>query len=212
MFVIETTLGDDVLRPQARACDMALQIPSKRLHFRSLANALSNVRSNLLYVADALQRWDDTEWPLVEDTIARELSVGTMTLGGVMDGLVILELPVLTPPTTAMSFERTPFTDAGLRALQDSAKQLRSALSTSQSTYADFWSLVNFWKHYFPYQPRPSVFERSGNIRDLKVALGGGDFSGPIVRDLLVPTFNFACAMMRSLSPGMQEPFALVDI
>lgn len=200
--------------PQARACDMALAIPSKRLHFRSLGNALLNVRSSLVYVVDALQRWDDSEWPSVEDTVARELSAGTMALGGVMDGLVILELPASTAPTASMSFERTPLTDAGLRALQDTAKQLRSALNTSQSTYADFWSLVNFWKHYFPYQPRPSVFERSGNTRDLKVALGGGDFSGPVMRDLIVPTFNLVCAMMRmyAQSPGLQEPFTLTDL
>jgi hypothetical protein len=68
MFVTATSPGDDVLlrnlcsRTQARACDMALKIPSKRLHFRSLANALLNVRSSLMYVMDALQRWDDNEW------------------------------------------------------------------------------------------------------------------------------------------------------
>jgi len=221
MFVTATSPGDDVLLrnlcsrracTQVRACDMALNIPSKRLHFRSLANALLNVRSSLMYVMDALQRWDDNEWPSVEDTFARELSAGTMALGGVMDGLVILELPELTAPKTAMSFERTPFTDVVLRVLQEAAKQLRSALSTSQATYADFWSLVNFWKHYFPYQPRPSVFERSGNVRDLKVALGSGDFSGPIVRDLIVPTFNLVCTMMRTLSLGLQEPFTLADL
>lgn len=68
--------------------DMALQIPSKRFHFRSLANALSNVRSSLMYITDALRRWDDEDWPFVEDTIARELSTSTMTLEGIMEGLV----------------------------------------------------------------------------------------------------------------------------
>jgi hypothetical protein len=94
MFVTETTMGDDhcFFAPQARACDMALQIPSKRFHFRSLSSG----RSSLMYITDALQRWDDEDWHFVENTIARELSTSTMTLGGIMDGLVILELPAST--------------------------------------------------------------------------------------------------------------------
>ena len=198
MFVGQTTMGD-------------IEIPSKRLHFRSLANALSNVQSSLMYVMDSLQRWDDNEWYLVEDTVARELFTITMTLGGVMDGLVILELPTLAPPpATDMSFERTPFIDDGLRTLQDSAKQLRSAFSTSQAKSADFRSLVNFWKYYLPYKPLPSVFERG--VRDFKLALGGGDFSGPIMYDLILPTYNKVCAMMHMFSPWLNQPFSLGDL
>lgn len=97
MFAATTSYDDALLRvmfpPQVRACDMALKIPSKLLHFRSLANALGHVRNNIGYVLDALRRWDDSEWPLVEDTVAKELSAGAIFLGGIMDGIVILELP-----------------------------------------------------------------------------------------------------------------------
>jgi hypothetical protein len=201
--------------PQARAQDLALHIPSPRLHFRSLANALQHVRNSLAYVLDALQRWDDAEWQAVEDTVARELSSGTMFLGGILDGLVILEASLSgaaaaagrapTAAMSAMSFERTPFGLAPLRALQDAAKGLRSCERPDQARYADFWTLVNFWKHYFPYQPRPSVFVRHGGARDIRVALGGGCDSGPVLRDLLVPTFNLACDMMRALAAAVRE-------
>lgn len=84
-------------------------------------------------------------------------------------------------------------------------------LCSDQPVHADVWSLVNFWKHYFPYQPRPSVFERSG-CRDFKVALGDGLFSGPILSDLIVPAFNAVCGIMRHISARLHEPFALDDL
>lgn len=217
MFAAHTNSYDDnMLRvmfpPQARPCDMALKIPSKNLHFRSLANAMGHVRLNLAYVLDALQRWDDSEWPLVEDTVARELSAGTIFMGGIMDGIVILEMPDGQLPTPNMSFERHPFNDLTIRAAQESAKHLRSMISANQPKHADIWTLVNFWKHYLPYQPRPSVFDRSGNVRDFMLALGDGNFSGPIITDLIVPTFNTVCSIMRHISAKLNEPFDLDDL
>lgn len=163
--------------PQAKAKD-------PKLHFRSLENALRHVRGGLAYVADALRRWDVDEWPLVEDAVARELSASTMFLGGVLGGMVILEATLSgQEPTASMSFERTRFQgSAELRAAQEEARDLKSSALDGQPLYADFWTLVNFWKHYFPYQPRPSVFERCGGARDFGVALGGGCNSGPVMR------------------------------
>lgn len=202
--------------PQAKAKDLAQQIPSRQLHFRSLGNALHHVRDGLAYVKDALQRWDDSEWPAVEDTVARELSSATMFLAGSLDGMVILEATLVgLEPDARMSFERTPFSSMVLRSIQEDTKSARSSAHSNQPLFADFWTLANFWKHYFPYQPRPSTFESSdGSVRDFCVAIGGGCSTGPIMRDLLVPTFNRACCIMRAIArmPGVLEPFELQDL
>lgn len=200
--------------PQAKPSDLALKIPSPQLHFRSLANALGHIRSNMVYVMHALQRWEDHEWPAVEDTVARELSSGTMFLGGVLDGMVILEAGLSGggQPAASMSFERTTFGDARLRAAQDAAKALKSTGREGQPLYADFWTLANFWKHYFPYQPRPTVFDRFGGVKDISVALGDGSNSGAVMRDLLVPTFNHACGMMRIIATMLHECFDVQDM
>jgi hypothetical protein len=204
----EKLLGAFFSLPQAKAQDLAQQIPSSKLHFRSLANAVLHVRRSYAYVLDALQRWDDLEWPMVEDTVARELSSGTMFLGGAMDGMIILEASLSgMQPTAAMSFERSIFNTPALKDIQDKAKALKSSAMPNQPLYADFWTLVNFWKHYFPYQPRPSLFVKSGDIRDIKVAIGSGCNSGPIFRDLLVPTFNLSCELLGKLAEMVHEPF-----
>lgn len=196
--------------PQARPKDLAHQIPSGELHFRSLANALRHVRHSMSYVSDALQRWDDDEWPRVEDAVARELSSATMFLSGILDGMVILEARLSgQEPTTSMSFERTSFNSAELRKIQEETKALKSTLLDGQPLYADFWTLSNFWKHYFPYQPRPSAFTRSAVARDFSVPLSSGCGSGPILHDLLVPTFNNACYIMSMIAELVHEPFDL---
>jgi len=196
--------------------EMSYKIPSPLLHFRSLANAMGHIRSNLAYVLYALQRWEDCEWSLVEDTVARELSCATMFLGGALDGMVILEVGLSrgTQPAASMSFERTTFEDAALRSAQDATMALKSNEREGQALYADFWTLANFWKHYFPYQPRPTVFVRSGGVKDFSVALGDGSNSGPVMRDLLVPTFNHACSMMRIIATMLsaQDSFTVQDL
>lgn len=204
MFV---KLPEPSVPPQARAVDLATQIPSKSLHLRSLDNALRFTYNSLMYVLYALGQWTNEEWSGVEDTVAQHLATGTMFLGGALDGLVIAALPPHQPPSTSMSFERTAFQDAKLRELQLSAHGLRSALHANQSVYADFWTLNNFWKHYFPFQPRPSVFERSGNVRDFCVALGAaeGCSSGPVLHDLVIPTYNLAVDMLQVLCAQHKE-------
>lgn len=200
-------------RPQARASDLAQKIPSAELHCRALDGALMHTREGFAYVLDALNRWDDEEWPLVEATVGRELSAATMFLGGALDGIVILEQGMAGKDIDAnTSFERTQCTDMAVRALQNDAKKLRSMLDCGQPLYADIWSLVNFWKHYFPHQPRPTEFVKSGGIRDFSVAIGEGYNSGPVMQDLLVPTFNLACRILKILAERLQEPLNVREL
>eukprot|EP00798_Chlamydomonas_sp_ICE-L_P017785 gene17785-24160_t len=75
-------------------------------------------------------------------------------------------------PSTSMSFERTAFENAALRAVQDAARALQS---------------------------------NAGGVKDISVALGDGSNSGPVMRDLLVPTFNHGCSMMRIIATMLPE-------
>ena len=139
---------------QARPTDLSQTIASRLLHLRSLTGGLRHVRSGITYVLDALTRWDDSEWALVEDTVARDLSSATMFLAGVLDGLVILDQQGAADNRT--SFTRTLFASQQARDIQEGLRELKSVADSHQGVYADFWTLADFWKHYFPYQPRPT--------------------------------------------------------
>ena len=192
---------------QARPCDLASGIPSKSLHLRSLNNALKIVRLELSYVVHALEAFDDMNWCLVEDTIAGNLSGGVLRLEGVMDGLSILQSSC--PPSADMSFTRTPFDNIRLREIQERVKGLRSAANDS-GTYTDFWSLADFWKHHFPYQPRPSMYTRQ-NVRDFQINLGNGCKSGPVMHDIILPAFNGAVEIVHALTDTMLANLELVE-
>jgi hypothetical protein len=220
--------------PQARAYELATGLPGKVMHVRSLCNGLGYVRSSLLYVQNVLDE-EDIPWALVEDTVARELTMSSMFLAGVLDACVIAELPpyeyvngieVPLLPNDKMSFARTPFRDATLRSIQAGVNGLRSTSVREQNepttsdvlgnhplvdgTTASFWTLVNFWKHYFPYQPQPSEFTQGRRypIRDFKLTLNAnGATSGPVVHDLLIPVFNAAC----SITNRLVDMFAVPD-
>ena len=171
---------------QASPVDLAGSIPGKLMHLRSLANALSFARNGLMYTKQSLLA-DAHAWPYIEDTVARELSASVLILEGLLDGLVILDSEVR---ERGMSFNRTMFTQQSLQTIQTELRDLKSAHEQNSTVYADFWSLADFWKHYFPYQPRPSVFERQGVI-DFQINLGDGK-SGPLLHDLVFPVFNGA--------------------
>jgi hypothetical protein len=189
-------------RSQVRAEVLALKLPGKAMHVRALCSGLSSVRSSLLYVKNRLE--GDTPWQLVQDTVARELTMSSMFLSGILDGCVIAELDPGRPPTRHMSFAATPFQDGDLRAIQEEVAGLRSVEEADQEAQADFWTVVNFWKHYLPYQPLPITFTcgRLHALRDFQLVLTGDgeSLSGPVVHDLLIPVFNAACRITDRLS------------
>jgi len=191
--------------------------PGPKQHFRALVSALMHARSGLSYVQNALTNFtDDARWTLVEDTVARELATSALFVAGVLDGMVVLEATWSgQTPLASMSFERTPFANRDLRRLQDATKAFASSAQPDQSHAVDFETLVSFWRHYFPYKPRPSVFELRSNrktVRDIAVSVGQNCKTGPILLDLLLPTFNAACAMMLLLSNMLQEPFEVQSL
>jgi hypothetical protein len=185
---------------QALASELAMCLPSKALHIRSLCNGLNSVRSSLLYVKNVLED-EDIPWHQVQDTVAIQLATSAMLLGGILDGCVIAELPpqMLSEKKPkqlhGMKFSGTPFSDIALAGIQASVNGLRSVDVPSQPVGPGLWTVVNFWKHYLPYQ-LPATRFTAPPLRDIKVEFQTDEVrysSGPIVHDLLIPAFNSAC-------------------
>eukprot|EP00798_Chlamydomonas_sp_ICE-L_P027577 gene27577-biopygen5012 len=203
---------------QAGASELALNLPGKVMHMRALCSGLASIRESLLYVKNALED-HDMDWTIVQDTVARELTMASMFLGGVLDGCVIAVLPSRDngfppAPTRFVSFQGTTFKDAKLRDIQAEVNGLRSFAFEEQSVQASLWTVINFWKHYFPYQLLPTEFSRGRlhTLRDFQLVLGGDPgipeskdslnskpLSGPVVHDLLIPAFNAACGITARL-------------
>ena len=179
---------------QAKPVQLSPHVPSRILHIRALCSGLFHVKKNLICVLDSLQRFDDSEWGLYEDKVAHELTAGTIILAGILDGLIMCYLfnsPTLIQRST--SFCTTAFQRPDLQKIQQSIQDLKSmSLVGSASRHANFWTISDFWKHYYPYLPRPSNFTVQ-RVRDFALNIGDGHLTGPILLDLIVPAFNGAC-------------------
>ena len=177
---------------QAKPAQLSPHIPSRILHIRALCSGLFHVKQNLIYVLDSLKRFDDSEWGIYEDKVAHELTAGTIILAGILDGLIMCYLfnsPNLIHRCT--SFCTTDFQRPDLQKIQQSIKDLKS-MSISASRHANFWTISDFWKQYYPYLPRPTIFTLQ-RVRDFAVNIGDGHFTGPILFDFIVPAYNGAC-------------------
>jgi hypothetical protein len=220
--------------PQVPPDVLAVRIPGHKMHLKALASGLRHVRSSIGYIVHMLNSGE--EWSMdVQDTVARELSSATMFLSGILDGLLLLEL--MKSDTygdhTRVDFQHTRFSTSLLRDEQLGALSKRSPsmphiddnTTHEQCFYVDFWSVANFWKHYFPYQPKPSWFDRQ-RVCDICIHFGGtgvsiidgkarrdcqknssmsrnhapSEKSGPILRDLIIPVFNHACRIVHILA------------
>jgi hypothetical protein len=143
-----------------------------------------------MYVKNMLDdRGSSCRWDYVQDTVACELSKASMFLGGILDGCIIAECQ-------GSSFFDTHFKDAELRYIQEKVINLYSKEREDQEVYANLSTLINFWKNYLPYKPLPIEFDVGQKLTlcDLQIVLSGdGALSGPIMHDILIPTFNAAC-------------------
>ena len=183
---------------QAKPQDLGKHIPSKLLHIKGLCFRLLEIQCDLRYVKHALGSYDDEEFDYYSNAIAHKMTSSTVLLGGVLDGLVFVGLPPNVEPTRAMSFQHTQFLNANLNRIQEDIKALRSFKEESQSQFADFWTISDFWKHYYPFHPPRSEFTRH-RIRDFEINIGECN-SGPIMHDLIIPTFNLACEIAVQLA------------
>jgi len=190
--------------PQATPSELALKLPGRAMHIRALCGGLKSVRSSLMYVKNML---DDigtsSRWGYVQDTVASELTTASMFLGGILDGCVIAQLPPGQAPNRSMSFFGTHFRDTELHDIQEKVIKLRSSNQEDQTVYMNLSTLINFWKHYLPYQPLPTKFtrDRKHPMCDFQLVLSGDGelLSGPVLHDLLIPAFNAACSITKRM-------------
>ncbi len=191
--------------PQAKPVTLAVGIPGKRLHIKSIATGLRHLRPDFQYVITALSYWSSRDYQSYDgDTAARKLTSATVLLAGLLDALIICSLEEGVSPRTNMSFRNTSFENHDLKVIQEQVKALRSPVESDDAVYANFWTVADFWKHYLPCLPYPCCFERRG-ITDYQVHLGSGR-SGPLLADLIVPTFNHACSMIEVVGRLLAAP------
>eukprot|EP00798_Chlamydomonas_sp_ICE-L_P025082 gene25082-biopygen19531 len=96
--------------------EVALTLPGKVMHVRALCSGLASIRPSLLYVKHALEdHHHDMDWTIFQDTVARELTMASMFLGGILDGCVIAEMQQSrdkggpATPKRSVSFQGTMF-------------------------------------------------------------------------------------------------------
>jgi hypothetical protein len=172
-------------------------------HLKSLIVGLRHAQSGILYVLDALTRWEDCEWALVESTVARELSTAMNFLTGVVEGLLILDRQV----RASGLITRGESTSDRASEIQRELRGLRSSAESGERVELDFWTLADFWRHYFPCAPKPSQFR--GAMRDLQIQISDDAMSGPLLRNLIIPAFNSAyqicCLMGESMNVAVDN-------
>lgn len=167
----------------------------------------------------ALDHVDKYRWPHVQDDVAAQLSAGTMRLGAALDGLVILAKERNDPnfrPEYSTSFNNTAFPQQRLAMIQDSIKALKSPEDPAVSLkFVDFGTVYNFWKHYIPYQPSPQDFtNHDPPVRDFQIDMvdqsSTHGCSGPLMLDIILPTFNHAVDLVHELAMIVQVPQEVV--
>ena len=184
--------------PQASPLDLASHLPGRAAHLRSIAFGLRSVRLDISYVLRQLEYFGSEDMRSYdEDTLCVGLTRATVILEGLLDALVFCQLDAGVEPTRRMSFKTTWLGAADIREHQERIIALRSHAESNRVSYADFWTIADFWKHYIPYHPRSVVFDKPGVV-DIQVHLGSG-LSGPVVRGLIVPVYNHACSIVEIL-------------
>lgn len=123
-----------------------------------------------------------------------------------LDGLAVyVEKKVQDPPTKGVVYWHSAFVDPRFRALR--------AIRDRTNAYIikggiDARALRNIAKHYLPWVHLAAIDPTSGTY-DVMFPTGQGR-SGPVLRGLLVPLFNDACAAVRELGALIDQPVPCV--
>lgn len=129
--------------------------------------------------------------------------VGTSLLMATLDGLAVyVEKKVQDPPARGVVYWHKAFVDPRFSALL--------AIRDRTNNYIikggiDVHALRNFAKHYLPWVRLAAVDTASAQY-DIMFPVGATEKSGPVLRGLLVPLFNDACAAVRELGALIGQP------
>jgi hypothetical protein len=128
---------------------------------------------------------DEIPWQEVHDTVSIQLATSTMFLESILNGCRII---TQNKPTSKTVEE-----------ILTKINELRSIDTPNSSVGPGLWTVINFWKRYLPYQ-LPAIRFKTG--RDIRIKFYLNDIwqsSGPILHDLLIPAFNYACDIIEYL-------------
>ena len=183
----------------ANPVDKTVAFPGHSMHIRSISNAMRAIHTDFAYVTDVLNRWDGSDWALVVDTVPIKMSRATVMLQGQLDAMAMCECMC---PNADTSFIGSEFADSEMAATQRRLINLTSCATPGQSVRADFCAIANFWKRYIPYRPVFLTFE-CGTV-DFQAVIGKDEHcnkikSGPLMKDLLVPTYAGARTLLERL-------------
>lgn len=181
-------------------------------HFQSLLAAFQRVRDGLTSTLRVLEQ-DIGDWPFFDPKLAIEkLMTSSILLEGLLDGLCILVQELHSDSdelAVPASFCTTDFPYPEMASIQQEMRNVRSN-HPDGLLYVNFWTMVEYWKHYYPHTMLPS---RIGRCKDycIKLGLGDQDTSGPIMKDIILPTFNATRQLLLLLKAKLGTDDAIPD-
>lgn len=159
----------------------------------SFHTALRHTRGHVV----AAMRGDDDVW--------YHFHVGALLLLATLDGLAVyVEKKVQDPPARGTVHWHTAFVDprfSALRAIRDrtSGYIIKGGI--------DVHALRNLARHYLPWAGVDTRCDTRCDTRsDIMFLAGAEQKSGPVLRGLLVPLFNDACAAVQELGALIGQP------
>ena len=200
-----------VVDEQVSPCELAtVGIHSRQLHLKALINSFDQVWEGMVWAKHLLVLYaypfNDSIQPTHHDEFAKHLTTSVILLEGLLDGLMILDK---THPSRRITFQNSRFeTSSVMRLIQIQMLGLKSVGKGSE-LYTDFWSIANFWKHYFPYTLLPTS-KGARVLHDVYVPLDEVVTTGPLMYDIFIPMYNCTQALLHEMSKklAVNEPIA----
>ena len=187
---------------QVSPCNLAkVNIPSQQVHLKALINSFNHVWDGMFDTKHMLML---SMFPLSDETnheqFTSDLVSSVLRLQGLLDGLMIL----WHGPDSNITFYSRSFRDHKMDHIREQMLALKTVPGTSNESthtelYADFWSIANLWKHYFPYTLLPKC-KGTRLLHDVYVNLDETQESGPLMYDIFVPMYNLTRQLLEHAS------------
>jgi hypothetical protein len=195
-----------LLDVQIRPIECARQYKnvSEKKHLEAIAGGLRFARDPLRYAIQAL--WTAGESPIAQhlhETLHKELMCGIFFLMSALDAMIIMDTVSSSDLSANMSFFTTSLRNTQQRKIQEDIKELRSYQKEENTKSASILTVTNFFKHYMPscWMPKTFIVNQGRRIviQDFFLCFEGEE-SGPIMYDLVIPTYNMACDLFNMMA------------
>jgi len=181
------------------------------LCINSLDAALRQVKNLFRYIVVSLGKGKD-RFTNYQKGVGFHLAAGCSMLAGVLDGMAFLDHDdsCTAADNINVAFNSMTFSSPDAAEVQKRIQNLRSPRKASENqAHADFFKIAEFWNKFMPLLPVCHYFPER-RLYDLRLELNDDgfenaesatcDFSGPIVHDLLIPTYDGACNILHILA------------